>query len=218
MSAPLKPSTAEGDIARLFVNAPPPWTAEDRGHGRVAILDANGIYVLLSDDPDDFSLSILAATDIVACVNAQSKQLGRMEATDMTTATNKAAHTPGPWIVSERARFTVVAPNAHGKAIVVARNTQEQHDHPLNDEADANLRLIAAAPEMKAALLTFASLYPGDLPATGILRQAIDEARALLARIDGTEAPKCDRCGAPLLNNGKRDPKIDTNCPDCEAP
>jgi hypothetical protein len=89
--------------------------------------------------------------------------------------------TPGPWKVSDRARFVVLAPKANGKAVVVARNTQDWlAEHPLNVEADANLRLIAAAPEL-FELVRWAiemDVFVAD-------SQERAEAEALIARVEG---------------------------------
>lgn len=70
--------------------------------------------------------------------------------------TDQQQHTPGPWRtgVPGRGRFSVYSVSAHGRGICVMSNTVESpSDHELNLIADANARLIAAAPGMLAALV-----------------------------------------------------------------
>jgi len=71
--------------------------------------------------------------------------------------TDQCQHTPGPWRtgVPGRGRFCVYSVSAHGRGVCVMSNTVEPpspSDHELNLIADANARLIAAAPVMLAAL------------------------------------------------------------------
>ena len=95
-------------------------------------------------------------------------------------------HTPGPWMHTYHpngSRFDVVAP----KVSMIVNDVQGRD----NPEAEANARLIAAAPEMVAALRALCN-ENGALDflenATGItetMQLAIDDARALLAKIEG---------------------------------
>lgn len=65
------------------------------------------------------------------------------------TTTERVQHTPGPWGRSERTEIRSPKPGYH----LIAR---VQTSHPLFPaEADANARLIAAAPELLAALRMF---------------------------------------------------------------
>ena len=67
----------------------------------------------------------------------------------MTTSTDKASHTPGPW---EVAGSVIVLPNFPHDDICEVFN---ELDHTVTipmDQARANAHLIAAAPEMLEAL------------------------------------------------------------------
>ena len=110
----------------------------------------------------------------------------------------KAAHTPGPWRVSE----------SHGQGRIDIRTTQSQgvQSYPLIAEttalsvpyieAKANARLIAAAPEMAEtleqtdiAITNLLQIYGEHAIIDGArakLKIQRDRIRALLARIDGT--------------------------------
>ena len=74
---------------------------------------------------------------------------------------NKIKHTPGPWIVSDVDTICPRIDSANGRG--VAHATQRD-PHPINgqgitiEEAFANARLIAAAPELLAALIEARSL------------------------------------------------------------
>ena len=93
-------------------------------------------------------------------------------------------HTPGPWKTGTpgRGRFCVYS-SAHGRGICVMSNTQKSWDetmvakhgeHELNLIADANARLIAAAPDMLAALVALHESLP--LEFVGTLGKVIDKA------------------------------------------
>jgi hypothetical protein len=77
------------------------------------------------------------------------------------------------------------------------RNTQaDVPGHPLNLEADANARLIAAAPELLAALewiKDYADDYPwtgmGDAKDQGGYETMMSDARAAIAKAKGDVAP-----------------------------
>lgn len=86
-----------------------------------------------------------------------------------------AAFTPGPWYASCPTPFSlhVYADGAEGDAIVVAQATRS------DDENKANARLIAAAPELLAAL---EHVLNGAL---SLPRFAEDEGRAALAKARG---------------------------------
>lgn len=77
--------------------------------------------------------------------------------------------TPGPWIVSEDAEFTVEAgPGSPAEPMQIAITSDSSHfpclenEHEearADDEARANARLIAAAPDLLAACKWLAEAY-----------------------------------------------------------
>lgn len=99
-----------------------------------------------------------------------------------------AAHTPGPWTYQPEERdgepaaapsfFTIHAPHYFADVHVLV-------GEPGWARAEADARLIAAAPCMLEALRDFAALSP-DHPPAGILpmawRAAVDAARATVAK------------------------------------
>ena len=105
-------------------------------------------------------------------------------------------HTPGPWVSSEVNQlgspvvvgFTVTA----GRASVakIAHRLSGFSAAPPNEAAEANARLIAAAPELLDALKAFVEamaavnpLDPADLPRRmGLL---VPAARAAIAKAEG---------------------------------
>lgn len=96
-------------------------------------------------------------------------------------------HTPGPWRTGtrERGRFCVYS-EEHGRGICVMSNTQKvtpeqtakYGEHGDNLTADANARLIAAAPELLQCLITLVKMVEdGDLTTT-----ELNEARAAILK------------------------------------
>ena len=91
--------------------------------------------------------------------------------------TKNAAHTPGPW--------DVYAGKTRGldRIIVDEKNNQIAHAIDLNEyqkdaEVDANARLIAAAPDLLAALKTSQeNRMPGDV--------GYEASRAAIAKAEG---------------------------------
>lgn len=101
-------------------------------------------------------------------------------------------HTPGPWKLEHTS-----GGDGGGCCVVVdgmpPRNgiayVQAQVDDPYNYARNANARLIAAAPELLAALLPmvqFAMIFHVDCPDRAAAVQAkIDAARAAIAKATG---------------------------------
>jgi hypothetical protein len=100
-------------------------------------------------------------------------------------------HTPGPWIYDETwglihdARKSAQGPHESAAEIcaIHAGRTGKR------DESKANARLIAAAPELLAALQTMveqAGCYMDDGEATKEEMNAMDAARAAIAKAKGT--------------------------------
>ncbi len=108
-----------------------------------------------------------------------------------TGAAHTAAHTPGPWEVADGRRVGVTLPcrleecgfDSHCVALTYG------HDPRIN--AEANARLIAAAPDMLAALCMLSDALPSDkymrergsVPGQGILMM-----RAAIAKATGGAA------------------------------
>lgn len=103
-------------------------------------------------------------------------------------------HTPGPWHVGQHGGLTVSVDTADGRSLTElwARSRASEH----LDEAEANARLIAAAPELLDLLRHFCeALNLSDVEHPDFRDSGADvmehlwfkgsEARALLARIDG---------------------------------
>lgn len=81
-----------------------------------------------------------------------------------------SAHTQGLWSVEGSTRIIAGAPHALGGHPVVICDASDCCDRMSFDEAKANARLIAAAPELLAALRPIAA-YPDD-PGTSDLDDA----------------------------------------------
>ncbi len=102
-------------------------------------------------------------------------------------------HTPGPWITDDRhihpaSGLTYPRGQEPETDVIVLVDTDQHADGLLNETDKANLRLIAAAPEIFEALrraerAMTAALAPEKhhLP----MAKAIADARALLAKIEG---------------------------------
>jgi hypothetical protein len=101
-----------------------------------------------------------------------------------------ASHTPGPWEV-----FVDVA----GKLRIDARDGNFSVARVFESaslEGKANAALIAAAPELLAtlkALVEELDRYSGTVPGHIIKGSvAVDAARAVVAKLDGSPCPNCD--------------------------
>lgn len=104
-------------------------------------------------------------------------------------------HTPGPWEVhngtdvypvdDEKARFYVA--DCDPDNAPVASSLLEPGEHPNTDatyeQAMANARLIAAAPDMLEALRRFEAYYPAGI--NPWLDEAASLARAAIAKAEG---------------------------------
>lgn len=99
-----------------------------------------------------------------------------------------AKHTPGPWMVSPE-HPTIIRRDYRpisdcGELIGSASGHTKSGFFPSEDEAVANARLIAAAPDLLEALQAiFAAMHP-DIP--GAPGSAIEKARAAIAKATGS--------------------------------
>ena len=113
----------------------------------------------------------------------------------------QATHTPGPWIVDEYGHVYAEAFIKHGTVVVdgeekpyksglVALPYGEIID--LKITTDANARLIAAAPELLAALKDVTERFVRCAVHSGSDREfvegAVEHARAAIAKAEGREA------------------------------
>lgn len=90
----------------------------------------------------------------------------------------KTEHTPGPWKVRED--------YAGAQSVVSADAFLARVGPPNTEQAEANARLIAAAPELLEALQgLLAAVEQGTLPGSG---KAQDAARAAIAKATGSAA------------------------------
>ncbi len=112
-----------------------------------------------------------------------------------------SGHTPGPWLIGEQnghCGVSIDETSEDGARVATvylgivtsaARWGEEHFAFPENAEAMANARLIAAAPDMLAALQTFVDLfgredaYQGDPAGLACVRSA----RAAIAKATGKE-------------------------------
>jgi hypothetical protein len=66
----------------------------------------------------------------------------------MSENTNTARHTPGPWVLTDNGLITAEAREGKVEIAVI----ELDFDNPFESEQRANAKLIAAAPELLAAL------------------------------------------------------------------
>jgi len=117
----------------------------------------------------------------------------------MTTATTRK-HTPGPWTVDDRIgkKATVVGPGTRrrkGIEIAYAGETYTGSRHDIGqEEAEANARLIAAAPSLLEELKE-ARQYVGKVAADHdgedlamMARRRLERMDAAIAKAEGSEA------------------------------
>lgn len=73
-----------------------------------------------------------------------------------------AKHTPGPWVAVSVGGFGEYEIHARGKDIA-AVNVSDGMDEPTPFPAEANARLIAAAPDLLAALQNLMTPFGSDI-------------------------------------------------------
>ena len=92
-------------------------------------------------------------------------------------------HTPGPWALHDEVAGVVYGPDGH-QVCTTPRTTRREV------ERAANARLIAAAPEMLAALLKLVEAVDpavGGLTLEDWATEPVADARAAIARATGEE-------------------------------
>jgi hypothetical protein len=85
-------------------------------------------------------------------------------------------HTPGPWVAQPGDNFITDA-----REIVIA----QMHRHHPDEQVDANARLIAAAPELLAALVELLPHAARVIQGTTEGQPLLDAARAAIAKATG---------------------------------
>ncbi len=100
----------------------------------------------------------------------------------MSEAKRSAKHTPGPWRVGDVGHTVFGPPNGNPSPETIAKVRRV-----------ANARLIAAAPEMLAALQFVAECFR-DTDS-----RIWDVARAAIAKATGDDLPECIDCGSTAI-------------------
>ncbi len=97
-----------------------------------------------------------------------------------------SGHTPGPWRLHNRSEFSIVS-DSFGVATCGGHSDNTRNSEDLYQEQIANARLIAAAPDLLAALReAYAAMEPmHHLPAVS---EALGASRAAIAKATGGEA------------------------------
>ena len=99
-------------------------------------------------------------------------------------------HTPGRWTVDDTdVPFVINAGDDGQMYVATIASTEDYHGPETDTEAQANARLIAAAPEMHAQLAAILAAWDADWIRTvdhnaNPNRSLLSETRDLLARID----------------------------------
>lgn len=91
-----------------------------------------------------------------------------------------SAHTPGPWVAYKNAGWCVRVPKA-GTLLVLGGVSEE----PPEEQAKANAHLIAAAPDMLAALSNIVGMVDGFAVPETALSPEIEMARKIIAKAEG---------------------------------
>lgn len=100
-----------------------------------------------------------------------------------------AKHTPGPWRF-----YTEPQPNGcpivgNGRGLMLAMLAHSVNYPDQRDEANANARLIAAAPELLDALQWLVDLMPDpELDIDTVQREQVIKAKAVIAKATGGKA------------------------------
>ena len=100
------------------------------------------------------------------------------------THEEKAQHTPGPWAIDGNAHrdLDIVAPTGH-VAMLDCEFSEE-----TEDVLTANACLIAAAPDLLAALIELSDYVFDEYTASHLLCERAAEARAVIAKATGEAA------------------------------
>ncbi|WP_288254055.1 hypothetical protein [uncultured Hydrogenophaga sp.] len=99
-----------------------------------------------------------------------------------------AQHTPGPWFVSKKNPLRVIESGPRALTLASAGTTGRGVTlDGAQCEAEANARLIAAAPELLAALQEMLAVYGNDGHFHPPAREAMRLASAAIAKATGSQ-------------------------------
>ena len=100
-----------------------------------------------------------------------------------------SGHTPEPWVVMEHfsggnlTQYWIISPNQHG--MICRINVTDACGDVINEPTKANARLIAAAPELLAALKALADYVFREESKQNICSSTWMDARAAIAKAEG---------------------------------
>ena len=97
-----------------------------------------------------------------------------------------AEHTPGPWSIHDRAKTAVVDSSGIVVAACGSHSNNLRDAGELEAEQQANAHLIAAAPELLAALQHLRDAFIGT--SIEVQADAMRNARAAIAKATGVKA------------------------------
>lgn len=103
--------------------------------------------------------------------------------------TTQQTHTPGPWTTNKKCP-TMVEAVADGQGVNLIVDCNDPDGFRTRGEDMANARLIAAAPDLLAALEEIAAWEPSrgpDEPGGMSIMDAIDIARVAIAAVEGKD-------------------------------
>ncbi|MFC4923622.1 hypothetical protein [Delftia deserti] len=95
-------------------------------------------------------------------------------------------HTPGPWEATGNfVRSPMHQPEGLPRGVQIVE-CRDGYFLPHTEEAKANARLIAAAPDMLAALRDVVAVMERDLAGLVVIRPELTAARAAIAKATGS--------------------------------
>ena len=98
-------------------------------------------------------------------------------------------HTPGPWLRDDCSGLDCDVRAASGRKVALcwglASNNATNYRADYRAECDANAHLIAAAPELLAALKDCVAVMTCELAGLSVIQPEIKQARAAIAKATG---------------------------------
>lgn len=98
-------------------------------------------------------------------------------------------HSPGPWVVVEHSwsDTSIFSSRNHVALLSIANQATEENQDELECGMAANARLIAAAPELLAALKACAAVCAGETLNKRSIVFALEQARAAIIKAEGAQ-------------------------------